>query len=448
MNIENFIARATSLGSLDSEGVFTLAQEKAVEKLSSFQLPRPEAWILKLLQAAVASGADRLEVRTGGNFTFFSCSPQELFEVDALADSLLCLQQTPSEAAEHLAVGLRAVGFGAKRAFTLAFEQGCECFLLAWDGKKLAQMVENLPQPNHRLMLRIAVAHPARDSRFPHLLSNPPAVEAELAELAAGAEVCPIPVLVNGKRVDTLTAPLVDPGHGLGKRVVLSVGWSPHQEGMDLPKLGLPGGISTLGSGMALTDRFTDKRVFHVVGDARSQDLSCIVKLSYGYHVDSHRSSLGKFRLHNKPRHSYVHWVKDGVVCDRHRWRFEPAAVAFDLYLSAEGLATDATGLSVVRRADVAHRVGRALPWVGEQARQTSQALGGRLPRPFGYHSALAGLFALLALGSPPVALFQIFAGGVAVAQIGLSLYDKYQLMGDATRHLDRLAQDMERKGA
>jgi hypothetical protein len=55
----------------------------------------------------------------------------------------------------------------------------------------------------------------------------------------------------------------------------------------------------------------------------------------------------------------------------------------------------------------------------------------------------VAGAFGLLACINPAAALFQILAGGVAATNIAMSLYDKHQLMQDATRNLARLSHDL-----
>lgn len=44
-------------GIQDWEGCFTVDREKALEKLSGWQLPFKGAWIVKAVQAIVASGA-------------------------------------------------------------------------------------------------------------------------------------------------------------------------------------------------------------------------------------------------------------------------------------------------------------------------------------------------------------------------------------------------------
>lgn len=434
MNIESFIEQARSLGAQDSEGVFTIAREEAIRKLAQHQLPGAQSWVLKLLQAAVSSGAELFTAEAERHISYFSYDPTELFEIDELVRALTEPEADVSRSLRHLATGLRAVGFGDNRSFTFGFEQGNQCFLLGWDGSRLAKKVVSVNRPSSGPLIRLGVAHPGPPSR-----KCPAEVTQEMDELRHCAEVAPIPVVVNRKRADDFNAPLADGGHGLGKRVVLSAGWAPSSREIDLKQLTLPRALLRRPRPIGLGDRFTDDRVFHVEGRGDQMETPCLAKISYGYHVDSHRSSLGKFRFHNKPRHSYVHWVKDGVVVDRHRWKFEPSAVAFDLYLSAEGLPSDLSGLRIVRRADVPHRIARGLPWVEQQAAATRARLLSHFPRPFLYHSTIAGFFTLVALGSPPAALFKLLAGGVAATHMGLSIYDKRQLMKDAVWHLERL---------
>lgn len=439
VNIEGFIDQARTLGRHDSEGVFTIAREQAIRKLASLQLPSSNSWILKILQAAVRSGADRLVVETGRHITYMAFSPSELFQVDTLASALTEPDLKLSDSFAHLATGLRAVGFGDGRAFTVGFEEGRLCSLLGWNGERLVKKQHEVEATSQSPMVRLGVAHPG----LPEKKLSTEVVE-ELKELRRGAEVCPIQVTIDKQRVDDFSAELIDAGHGLGKRIVLSAGWQPWEKDSGLYPLSRPQQIVARSLRFGFQDRFTDNRTFHLEGRTEDTQVSSLAKISYGFHVDSHRSSLGKFRFHNKPRHSYVHWVQDGVVVDRHRWQFEPAAVSFDLFLSAHGLKSDVSGLRIVRRPDVAHRIGRALPFVVQQAEGTRRALLSHFPRPFMYHTTIAGFFTLLAFCSPPAALFKILAGGVAATHLGLSVYDKRQLMKDALWHLDRLTENLQ----
>ena len=429
--MDAFLQQAGNLGAFNSEGVFTLSPEQAAKKLARFQLPFEEAWLVKVAQAAVASGAEQLEVHQARGITFFSFQPAEFLDIQEVYRVMVSEGDSSVRAIRHLASGLRAVGLGKGRPFTLSVEHGSEQSLLGWDGTRLGSAEKKLAGSDKGLLVQLGVGHPAQ---------QPEIAASELKELAARTEASPIPIVINGKRVDHLNAPLIDPGHGLGSRTELSVGWCPYDAAVELPPLRLPRGVMLRDRGLQVDDSFTAERAFLVDGDPLQQEVCSVVKLSYGYHVSSHRVATGRFQFHNVPRYSYIHWIRDGVICESHRWMTEPSAVAFDLYLSADGLPTDASGLQIVRRPDVAHRIKRALPSVCLQAERTAQAITKRFPRPFGSHAAMSVFFGFVCMSEPVAALFKVLLGGVAASYLGYSMYDKHQLMRDAVRNLQRMS--------
>ena len=54
--------------------------------------------------------------------------------------------------------------------------------------------------------------------------------------------------------------------------------------------------------------------------------------------------------------------------------------------------------------------------------------------------------FGLVCLSDPVAALFKVVLGGAAATHLGLSIYDKHQLMGDAVRNLQRLSVSLSEK--
>ncbi|MCW5871526.1 MAG: hypothetical protein KIS61_30010, partial [Candidatus Eremiobacteraeota bacterium] len=60
--LEEFLRAQVDEGAKDSSGQFTLSREKALEKLAAYQLQGGHAWVLKIVQAVVASGASQLAV--------------------------------------------------------------------------------------------------------------------------------------------------------------------------------------------------------------------------------------------------------------------------------------------------------------------------------------------------------------------------------------------------
>ncbi len=61
MRLDQFLQLERSEGILDSEGVFTVDWESALEKMAHFSLERPSAWILKIVQAAVGLRATTIK---------------------------------------------------------------------------------------------------------------------------------------------------------------------------------------------------------------------------------------------------------------------------------------------------------------------------------------------------------------------------------------------------
>lgn len=107
LRIEDLLGELSQEGQLDSRGVFTLDAQAAVQKLSEFQLDDPSAYLIKIVQAAVASGARRCEMKVG----MFSvecwlrgvnCSVTELGSIPGE----LLRSATASPARYHLAVAL------------------------------------------------------------------------------------------------------------------------------------------------------------------------------------------------------------------------------------------------------------------------------------------------------------------------------------------------------
>lgn len=60
LSLESFLRGEASLGRQVDRGRFRLDPAQALEKLSKFALPEPGLWVVKLVQAAVACGADEI----------------------------------------------------------------------------------------------------------------------------------------------------------------------------------------------------------------------------------------------------------------------------------------------------------------------------------------------------------------------------------------------------
>lgn len=101
--LQNWLHSVGSQGALESEGDFSIAQDKAWEKLGAFQLPFTGAWVLKLVQAAVAGEAtsiDRVPIcfnrRTRRRMAFAMRLSAALYWRGSVLPDLLTPEQTPS----------------------------------------------------------------------------------------------------------------------------------------------------------------------------------------------------------------------------------------------------------------------------------------------------------------------------------------------------------------
>lgn len=75
-DIEAFLAKEVREAQFDSTGSFSLDEGRSLDKLAQFQAERPGLWLVKLLQAAVASGARELQVRQFAHTTRVTFEPR------------------------------------------------------------------------------------------------------------------------------------------------------------------------------------------------------------------------------------------------------------------------------------------------------------------------------------------------------------------------------------
>ena len=101
----------------EGPGRFTIDSQRAVEQLGRLQLPTPHHYVLKLIQAAVASGAPAVAVQVGWRGVTVDFSPPQPLVLSELFHHLLA---GPS-ALRHLAVGVNSALAGAR---WVAVEQG------------------------------------------------------------------------------------------------------------------------------------------------------------------------------------------------------------------------------------------------------------------------------------------------------------------------------------
>ncbi len=436
--LDSFLAQQKSIGRIDSEGSFTIAGHAAIGKLGSFQLPRATAWILKVVQAAVASGAASLQVQQLAQATYFTFHPSERMAAADLQQALVSVERPSVRFLDHLATGLRAVGFGDRRAFTLAYEEGRHQTLFGWYGEELIGGQENLDE-SVPPTVRLGVAFPEDDpGRIMGMRSGQRSSD-EYLELVRNACACPIPVTVDGRRIDRLG--LAHEKWQDWKQLTLLIDWA-SSPGTALPEFDLPAGLPQQ-SGWRPTDRFTDERPFQLGAQSRAKPVQVLWRVSYSYKVVSHRGKHKSFEFRSIPRPSEVCWLKDGVIVDRRKLLERHLATSMQLFLSAEDLEADLSGLTLREDPELEARVQKARQATVSGLRRLRGALESYQPLPFATHAALWGGFGLFMVATLPTAGKALLGAGATLALL-MSAQDKRAIVLDSASSLKGLLAELQ----
>lgn len=314
-------------GTWESEGRFTLEKDKAWAKLSAYQLPFPEAWVLKLVQAAVTSAIPELRVKQRGSETTFHFVGQTSWNEERLTEALFSTDSVIDQSLVPLAVAIRYLAAGAERLLALHYPDGST---QVWDGE--AFHTETSPYPTEHFALTVFSAK--KDGL--RWLSPPALAAGESASvgkvLANFAYPSPLPILVDGRRINGFSS---DPDGGASSTTA-PFALLPFKAELQLPEF-----------------RFwrdwewkpeLEEISLEVGGELeelRGESLSCGMLACLTACI---KEVPDPPRFDSQP--NFIKWVRDGVVV-----RAEPikalGAVGITVLISAEGLRTDLSGLSL-----------------------------------------------------------------------------------------------------
>jgi len=335
--LEQFLQQQVQEGCLDSSGEFTLAREKALEKLAAFQLPRSTSWVLKVVQSAVAGKATAVEIRQTSSDTEFTWDPPEHWNLDLFEQSFHDPEVSSCRAMDHLKRGLWSCSLNEMRPFRLVLPLTYEA--LVWTGLKFER-----PKCQPGKLLQLTISHRTlyEGKGLPLLRSIEAArCNAEiLDELRRGAYTCPVPLRVDGRRLDNL---LACPGHGLSaSSYPVKLGFARGQlPALSVPPGTLEGPAPTAGAHQHM------QRVFDARLEVpRSVAAACLVSA----HASREKSGR-EYEWRSRRTSSVLYWVLDGVVISQETpGRFESdTAVSCAVFVSADGLGLDLTGFEIRR---------------------------------------------------------------------------------------------------
>ena len=325
------LIRSHCTGELDSSGRFSLDAERALEKIARHQLPYPDAWVLKLAQAAVLSDSAHLTIKQTGSETRLRFLPRQPWDFDFGA-AYYDPTDHPDAAFQSLRAGLWALGLRLRRPFKYSGPQGG----YFWDGFQL----QPVPQTRPESSVTISVSHrTAEQGKGIPLLRQIQAAQtnSELAQIISGSLFsCPLEVSLDGRRIDGFYR---CPGHGFSRSEhPLCLIWLEGE-----PALGIPP-CHQFSEDLYCGDAKLRKLSDQFVGFAPDRPVRGAALLSgHARYVSSGKN--GSWCTFD--RESVLYWIRHGVVIQKELFTFKKTTVSLALFVNADDIRTDFSGFGL-----------------------------------------------------------------------------------------------------
>ena len=337
---------------MESQGQFTISRQEALRKLATFQLPFELAWVLKIVQAAVAGEVRELRIRQTSTDTEFLFQLPANWKLATLEQAFLQPDSSQPESIEHLRQGLWAASLNEGRPFQLV--SGAEDDSVVWTGDELRRVSSEAWACSG-----VTVSHRKKsEGEGWFLLKQIQAARrnAEILQVLAGqAFTCPLPLIVDGRRLDGLQ---LCPKQGISASShPLVMGWK--SWGAE-PQFRLPPG-SFSGALEAAQQRIPSE--VRGLSDSVTELAQPDERVNVAWMVTAHfgLEKLGKRKWWEiKRERSRFHWIRDGVVIQTEELR-SSSPVSFAVFASADGLKLDLSGFALADDDDASALKRRAL---------------------------------------------------------------------------------------
>lgn len=358
--LEMFLRGQAASGEVqETESTFTLAREKALQKIAEFQLPFSNAWVVKLVQCAVAGGSGspiRIDLHSNELRAYFEAPELTL---DILEERFFDPEPHQSAHVRHIISALWAMGLKEKCAFQLVFPKSDEA--LRWDGEMLHR-VETMERLSCLMLTVVLQPETTGALNWIKKIASSGTRRAELIEtIYKRCYTCPVPLCVDGRRADSLYR---CPTHGQTHQdFPLAVGFAT----AELPPLPVPPGTyeeypkrphpnaiavtnnsDSTGDGISSISKHTFENLERV-GKAPAPFILTA-------HLEWSRSG-DAYRWEERPTLPRVYWVQDGVVVDQQPITNRYVSCSCAVFLNADGLNTDLTSFHLADSEERTSRV-------------------------------------------------------------------------------------------
>jgi hypothetical protein len=330
--LDQFLRERRADESCDSGGDFALAVGQVVEKLVQFQLPFRSAWVVKVIQCAVREGAvASIQVELTARearFSFYTSS----FDFNEIKAAFLTPELNANVALRHLVRALWAVGLEEKWPFEISIPNASES--LIWDGE--AFHLNKASKKNVKTSLVVSLASERDEGWLPGVMRRAE-IDAEiLRTLQQYCYTSPVPLIVDGRRMDSLQACW---GHGWGpESCPMALGFAD----ADVPDLPIsPGSFEkkppSNGEAYSMRD---GRRALSLVSPRQVASVPFLLT----HHLVAQGTGKNKM-WQRQSGQSSIYWVQDGVVVQTEPMLPDKSRLTVGCFVSAEGLDSDLTTL-------------------------------------------------------------------------------------------------------
>lgn len=339
--LDHFLDAARAQGETDSEGEFTISHAQAVQKMARYSLPYPEAWILKVVQAAVIWQVPTIEVRQSKLYTTIEFCPQEKKNIPLESEVVATLMGQAGAGTlpvGKLCLALRTLVQIEDYSFVLTLNTGrteVRPLYAGHEAQNLTQMERVRIAKRNSPGLKLTVIHLRHGEhllgrllyRFSPWFGRGREIKAELRR---SATVCPLPIHLNGRLQNRLLWSSV-------------YGFSRKERPLVLSGVRVSG-EPLLGVGADSTREY----VTFLQAPQKKQTSDGEHKAFSGWFLlrgpepGSRRGIVGTNPA--PPQDHEVHWICNGAVVQRESFPFPTHLLKLTIFMNADDLRTDITG--------------------------------------------------------------------------------------------------------
>lgn len=351
-------------GLFDSTGSFTIAADKALEKLAHSQLPDPAYWVLKLAQFATVMEVDSVGFSMKRKVTEVRMNLPRSISIAELQSGLGSLEPLEDPALEDLVTALRALG-GAEDcrfALLLGSPEGSE--ILTWDGQKLGATLSDKTYDHYPLILDVTSSSSFSLSSF--LLDKTAHRRArEVQALRQKAFTVPYTLIADG------SLPGAEGLHSSNNySVPFLLDFQPSDSGFTPPGI-LRGLLQKTLPSAARSER---EKLLH---EASSSELKLDAFWYYRYEYTlTHPTFSVRTQVTPGMGRGSFHWLRNGVVVNTWSLSFASSPVSVDIFADSGDCPTDLGGLRLRQTPELKERV----RWAGELLQSICQKATRDLP--------------------------------------------------------------------